>query len=349
MNHPASRWSAAALFLVAAAVAVWFVIGGTPGAALADFAEPLISAKTAKFKLTSRANGKVIAVANMLVSGTRMRMEVEAPDGRNQITIMDEQEGVEFILLPDEKRAEIVRQRNRPERIKTGGFLAEIRKMLLDGESDGKTSRESLGQREVDGQRLEGFRIANPAMTLELWGDLATGRAHSISQTLSAYPSMTTTMSEFQFDISFDQSLLSLEPPEGYQVSEREANMARPTEDDLLAALRTAAEINGGVFPDALDMEVGHGLVKEFRNQNKDQLPAGQLDERSRELTAKFARGFGFTRQFAADKHHYAGKGVKLDAANKLIYWYRPEGNDSYCVIYADLSTAERDKVPNAE
>ena len=40
-------------------------------------------------------------------------------------------------------------------------------------------------------------------------------------------------------------------------------------------------------------------------------------------------------------KWHYAGKGVKLGAADRPIFWYKPAESENYQVIYADLSTKE--------
>jgi outer membrane lipoprotein-sorting protein len=350
MSHPASRLSAVAALVIALLSAVWFFAGGPTTTALAAFAEPLLNAKTAKFKLTARADGKVVTVGNLLVSGPRMRTEMEQPgQDRKQIDIVDETSDRSLTLIPSEKQAEITRYKNRPESAKTGGFLQEIRKMLLESETDGKSTRESLGEREVDGHKLVGYRIANPAMTLEIWGDPATGLPHSIIQSMSAYPSITSTMSDFAFDEPFDESLLSLIPPAGYQVSERELEMSLPTEVDLIAALRAAAEINGNVFPDALNMKVGHGLVKAFRDDNDGRLPADDLDKECQELNTKIARGFGFTWKFPDDKQHYAGKSVKLGTPNTVLFWYQPEGKDTYRVIYADLSTVDSNAKPSTK
>jgi hypothetical protein len=49
---------------------------------------------------------------------------------------------------------------------------------------------------------------------------------------------------------------------------------------------------------------------------------------------------------------HYAGKGVKLGAADRPIFWYRPKDSKKYRVIYADLSVRDADtppSVPNAQ
>lgn len=40
----------------------------------------------------------------------------------------------------------------------------------------------------------------------------------------------------------------------------------------------------------------------------------------------------------ASSNWHYAGKGLKLGDASKAVFWYRPEGSQSYRVIYGDLS-----------
>ncbi len=37
----------------------------------------------------------------------------------------------------------------------------------------------------------------------------------------------------------------------------------------------------------------------------------------------------------------YAGNGVKLGEADKAIFWYRPEGAETYRVIYGDLSVKD--------
>ena len=59
-------------------------------------------------------------------------------------------------------------------------------------------------------------------------------------------------------------------------------------------------------------------------------------------------RGFQFGLQLpeTADAH-YAGKGVKRDAKDRPIFWYRPEGAKKYRVIFADLTVQEADAAPN--
>ena len=61
---------------------------------------------------------------------------------------------------------------------------------------------------------------------------------------------------------------------------------------------------------------------------------------------------FAFERLPREADAHYAGKGVKLGAADTPIFWYRPKDSKKYRVIYADLSVRESDtapSVPNAQ
>jgi hypothetical protein len=38
---------------------------------------------------------------------------------------------------------------------------------------------------------------------------------------------------------------------------------------------------------------------------------------------------------------HYAGNGVKFGDAETAIFWYQPEGSETYRVIYGDLSVKD--------
>ena len=56
-----------------------------------------------------------------------------------------------------------------------------------------------------------------------------------------------------------------------------------------------------------------------------------------------FGRGLIFFQHLSAD-WHYAGCGVKLGDAEKVIFWYRPRDSETYRVVYGDLSV--KDVVP---
>jgi hypothetical protein len=43
---------------------------------------------------------------------------------------------------------------------------------------------------------------------------------------------------------------------------------------------------------------------------------------------------------------HYAGKGVRRDAPDTPIFWYKPEGKQAYRVLDADLSVRDAQQAP---
>ena len=61
-------------------------------------------------------------------------------------------------------------------------------------------------------------------------------------------------------------------------------------------------------------------------------------------------RGFQFALGLpeSADAH-YAGKGIKRDAKNTPIFWYKPKDAKTYRVIFADLSIQDADAPPRVD
>ncbi len=53
-------------------------------------------------------------------------------------------------------------------------------------------------------------------------------------------------------------------------------------------------------------------------------------------------RGMAFHQMVSSrGEWHYAGAGVKLGDAATAIFWYQPQGSDTYRVIYGDLSVKD--------
>ncbi len=51
--------------------------------------------------------------------------------------------------------------------------------------------------------------------------------------------------------------------------------------------------------------------------------------------------GIAAIRLPAESDWHYTGKNAKFGDTDKEIFWYRPEGSETYRVIYADLSVKD--------
>jgi hypothetical protein len=69
----------------------------------------------------------------------------------------------------------------------------------------------------------------------------------------------------------------------------------------------------------------------------------GQISEQEQyEKSLKMTYGLMFLLKMPADSNwRYAGEDVKFGDAGTAIFWYRPEGSETYRVIYGDLSVQD--------
>ena len=58
-----------------------------------------------------------------------------------------------------------------------------------------------------------------PAAVMSVWGDPKTGLPVRVEATMAIMPDMKLTMSDFAFNVDMDESLFSVEPPAGYEVT----------------------------------------------------------------------------------------------------------------------------------
>ena len=115
------------------------------------------------------------------------------------------------------------------------------------------------------------------------------------------------------------------------------------TEKDFIETLRIWSEIiRDDTFPEDVNRENGVKALPVL-GQKLDQM---QVSEQERtEIARKFARGMTFLHVHILDTDsvdwNYAGAGVKLGDAATAIFWYRPQGSQTYRVIYGDLNVKD--------
>jgi len=139
-----------------------------------------------------------------------------------------------------------------------------------------------------------------------------------------------------KFDVPMDESLFSMDVPEGYTQQQAELDLHGATEEDFIEGLRIMAEVFGdGNFPESVALE---DYLKQAPAIIKKCEELGLSEEEQTELGMKLQNYLLFIRFFKGEgQWHYAGKGVKLGDADTAIFWYRPEGSETYRVIYGDL------------
>jgi outer membrane lipoprotein-sorting protein len=377
MRHPVSSFAAAAvLALAVGAVALWFHGGGTTPA-FADFIQPILDAKTVTFNMTLQGERQTRVTAKVMVMApNRLRMEQETDqeipnkikDQKTRdkmkavrikvtmVSIMDGDTGKNLMLLPAQKVAVIMTYTNVPkEKGRTGGhtvLFLELRSQLADARNRPDWIREPLGEKEIDGRRLVGFRLTGHGMICDLWGDPRTGMPVRIESSAPSNPSLKPIIySDFVLNAPLDESLFSLEPPAGYKVQKQSVDASPAEEKDLIETFRRYGQLRGGALPDQLDL----GALSQLYLENwvrshpiKGGFPSEQDMQEQLSGLQKFTRGlsFAFEQLPREADAHYAGKGVKLGAAGTPIFWYRPKDAQKYRVMYADLSVREADAAP---
>jgi len=65
-------------------------------------------------------------------------------------------------------------------------------------------------------------------------------------------------------------------------------------------------------------------------------------EEEGTQMGLNFGKGLMFHQMLQTQgQSHYAGQGVKLGDASKAVFWYKPQGSETYRVIYGDLSVKD--------
>ena len=328
-----TKLAAAAVIIIAILTAIHFLGSPIEGIAWADVVRPILTARTVVFNV----EGENIPTTRVMNMGTqRVRGEVLSPDGKTVqvIAIVDYDTSRMLQLIPKQKTAVLIDLKDMPE--KPENVLETMRDIITELQNDPDVSVEPLGEKEIDGQIAKGFRATGPDVELTIWADPQTALPIHMEQ---KWRQMQFVCTDFQFDIEMDESLFSMEIPEGYsEIPSAELPIAGSTEQDLIESLRIWAEvILDGVFPRDLSTQVYTDDVK----KNREKFATLQ-DEQKLELAMKMGPGFIFFQLLKAENDwHYVGKNVKLGDSESPVCWYRPEGSETYRVIYGDLSVKD--------
>jgi len=346
MKSPVTKIAAAAVIIIAALIGIHQFGASTP--AFADIVRPLLTARTATYKMT--ANMKDIptrTVEGMFMEPGRMRQVM--PEGNIMIfdMIFDQNQGRMITLMPAEKKAMIIEMENVPEdKQEQINMFHSIRKRIQEAQENENESVEFIGERKIDGVSAIGYHVEERNMDMTVWADAKTLMPVRIEYSMGGIMGMegTVIMSDIVFDVELDESLF--EVPEGYDVHTMQMDVSLPGEEDFIQTLRLWSETTDGKFPSELSMKATAEFIKAFTDKTglkfeKDKAPdfSGPQFQKFMEILTKINRGIMFAHTLSEDcDWHYTGKDVKFGDADTPIFWYRPEGSETYRVIYSDLS-----------
>jgi len=339
MKSPVTKLAAAAVIIIAVLIGLNILVTSTP--AFAEIVKPFLTARTASFKMTMEVEGVPTQNFDCLYAEPIRMRQTNKEHGA--VVISDLQKGKIVTLMPSQKKAYVMELENIPEDQDQSGFnmFGEIRKHILEAQESEDASVEFIGEKKINGMTAIGYHVTKPGVEITVWADPKTKLPVQMTNTMEP---TTYTMTDIVFDVEFDESLLSLEIPAEYTVHTMQVDASEPTEEDLINMFRIWAEQMDGNLPSALEMNAMMEFLQYQRKKMKEQgieLTEEMMLEQQKTIQ-KMSRGGMFVQKLSADSDwHYAGKDVKFGNAKKPIFWYKPEGSETYRMIYGDLSIRE--------
>ncbi|MBC8471271.1 MAG: hypothetical protein H8D56_17555 [Planctomycetes bacterium] len=335
MKSPITKIAAAVVIVSGVLIAMHFSGLSTGTVTFADVIKPILNAQTAVLDIIigeEEAGGPVI---HDQIKGSRIRRTISSMD--DEVSIIDLEAMRILTLTVSKKEAAYIDLKGLPS---MPNYMDTLRNIISELQEKPDFEVEELGTQEIDGREAIGFLARHPKVELTIWADSETALPVRLEQVGGQ---MKIICKNVKFDVPMDESLFSMEVPEGYTLQEAELDLLGATEEDFIEGLRIRAEVFGGdQFPDSVAVE---DFIKEAPSMEKKIDELGLAGEAEIELGMKITRHLLFIRFFKGQgQWHYAGNGVKLGDAETAIFWYQPEGAETYRVIYGDLSV--RDVAP---
>jgi len=332
MKNPVTKIAAAVVVIAGVLIAMHFVGLSTTTVTFADVIKPILNAQTAVLDIIvgdDESGGPVIRdqIKGPLIRRTVSHME-------DVVSIIDLETSRILSLTLSKKEAAYVDLKGLPS---MPNYLDTLRNIISELQESPAFEVEELGKQEIDGQEAVGFLARHPKAEVTIWADPETALPVRIEQVSGQLKII---CKNVKFDVPMDDSLFSMDVPEGYKLKEVELDLMGATEEEFIEGLRIRAEVfGGGQFPDSVAVE---DFVKEVPSMEEKIDALGLSDEEETEQGLKITRHLLFIRFFKGQgKWHYAGNGVKLGDVEKAIFWYQPEGSETWRVIYGDLSVKD--------
>jgi len=330
MKSPMTRIAAAAAVILVAALGINYIMA--PSVTWAQVIEPILNARTVVFDLILGADDTGIA-SHEIVVGSRMRRTMSNMPNMTMIIDID---NAKLLALDTEAKTAVYADIQGDLGDRTRSYIKFVRQIIQQLQ-EGQV--QELGEQTIDGQKAILFVGKGQNEEVRIWADPQT--AHPIRIEAQIGQEFAFTMKNFEFNANVDESLVSMDVPEGYTLQKTDLALGNTTEEDFVESLRIWAEIIGdGTFPEA----IGSQRAMEDMPTLVRKIDAMQVsEEKGTQIGMSFARGLMFHQMIDTQgaEWNYIGAGVKLGDASKPIFWYQPQGSDAYRIFYGDLSVKD--------
>jgi hypothetical protein len=319
MRSSITRIAAAAVIIVAVLIGIQQFGSGT--VTFAKVIKPILKARTLILDIIV-GDEETGPVMHETIVGQRIRRVISTQE--HVINIFDT-DGGKMLTLHTGGKIAVYSDIQGSLQEETRDYVAFLRKIITDLQNNPDFEARELGEKEIDGQKVIGFSTDE----FTIWADAET----ALPVRIEVETPLSIVFTNFQFDVPVDESLVSMDVPDGYTEQKNEIDMGTSTEQDLVECLRIWSELLlDGNFPEAI------GMTELLKLAPLVEERIGKLEVSSEEGTRKgMTLGKGMLFMMGLKDQHYAGNGVKLGEADKAIFWYQPEGSETWRVIYGDL------------
>ncbi|MHC4173139.1 MAG: zf-HC2 domain-containing protein [Planctomycetota bacterium] len=328
MKSPITRMAAAAMIIIAVLIGIHQFGSGT--VTFADVIEPILNAKTMIFDVFI-GDEETGTAMNETIVGQKIRRTISNMPG---MTMIIDPESSRMLVLNDTDNSAGYVDIQGTVKERHQSYVEFLRQVITKL----KDNHQELGEQEIDGRKAIVFEAQGQNEGVKIWADPETALPIRIELTLGQ---MSTIMKNFQFDPPIDDSLVSMHVPAGYNLDETEFDMTDVTEEDFIESLRIWAKvIRDGTFPEAIGTE---NVMKKVPLLGEKMMALNLPEPEASQMGMNFGKGMIFHQilETGGGDWHYAGNGVKLGDAGKAIFWYQPQGSQTYRVIYGDLSVKD--------
>ena len=215
-----TRYAAAAIIVIAAALVLSLAVNDSGNIAFADVIRNVEAVRTVTWRQTLRIGEKTIAWECQAIGSGRLRSTADGLE-----TIADVAKGKVLLLDHKLKLASV------KDAALGGSFERHMNDFVGGLRSLRHEAAEDLGDREIDGGPTCGFRVTreireggqNVDATQDVWVGKTSGLPVLIEGTMripGVKFGMKVTMTDIAYDVDLDEADFSVEPPEGYRIVE---------------------------------------------------------------------------------------------------------------------------------
>ncbi len=151
--------------------------------------------------------------------------------------------------------------------------------------------------------------------------------------------SATVTMNDMIWNSGLDDSLFSMDVPEGYVLEVDSLDVSDNLEKDLIDALAIWTKMSGNAFPENINDlgtgEIAQPLLVSFFDGEGD--PEKEFDD-AYAAANTLCKGCVFAQEMKVEETwHYMGKGKHVGNSNEPICWWKEKGSKMFRIMYGDL------------